>query len=430
MTVVLGLLVVMVLVAANGLFVAIEFALIASDRAKLEARAEAGSRRARSALVAARRMSFYLSGAQLGITVTSLLLGFLAEPLVAHLIDPLLEAVGLEGGTSLSVVVALLLATVFQMVVGELVPKNIAIARPEAVALAVAPIAQLVFTATSLLIKVFNGAAEWTVRRLGIEPREELASARSLDEIEYLITSSGATGSLAPDQLSLLRRTLRFGDKTAAEALTPRVHVEAILLDATVGDLYDKATQSGHSHYPVYGSDLDDIRGVVTIIDLFELPTSERRTTPVVDIMREPIVIPETRHLVDVLDDFRSSGAELVIVVDEHGGTAGIITLEDVLEEITGDIDDEYDREGPLTVMRAGVSVVAGTSSADEVLDATGFAMPDGEYETIAGFMLDRFGRLPEEAELIDSNGWLLEVVEMDGLRIASVQVIAPQEKS
>lgn len=422
-----GLIVILLLVAATGLFVAIEFALLAADRTRLHARAEAGSRPARLVLGALKRLSFYLAGAQLGITLSSLVLGFLAEPLVGHLIDPLVEALGGTGGSTVSVVLALLLATMFSMVVGELIPKNLAIAKPEAVALAVTPIVTVIFTFLGPFVRLFNGVANWAVRLLGVEPQEELASVRSLEELEYLIRASGETGSLGAEELSLLRRTLRFGDKTAAEALTPRVHLESVASTATVGDVHDLARSTGHSHYPVYGEDLDDIRGVVSVTALFELPIGARRSTPVADLMTEAHVVPETRALLDLLDDFRERDAELLIVIDEHGGTAGVISLEDVLEEITGDIDDEYDVEAPLTVLRPGMSVVAGTRTADEVAEVSGFEMPGGDYETIAGFMLDRLGHIPVAGEQIGAEGWILEVVEMERHRIASVQLVAPE---
>ena len=420
----------LLLVAANGFFVALEFALLASDRSKLEIKADEGSRTAKAVVTALQRISFYLSGAQLGITVTSLILGFLSKPLVGRLIDPILERFGASPSSTLSAAIAILIATVFQMVVGELIPKNVAIAAPEKVALAITPLGRVVFLLLSPAIRLFNGVANWAVRLMGIEPQEELASSRSLDEIEYLIVSSGATGSLRPDELSLLQRTLRFGDKTAAEALTPRVHIEAVPESSTVGDLYDHTELSGHSHYPVFGEDLDDIRGVVSVTSLFDLPVGQRRTTPVTDLMTEAHAVPETRDLVDLLDDFKALEAELLIVVDEHGGTDGVITLEDVLEEITGDIDDEYDLDDALTVVRPGVSVVAGTLNGDEVRELSGFDMPEGDYETVAGFMLAQLGRIPEEAEQVVWDGWLLEVVEMDHRRIASVQLVAPERPS
>ncbi len=424
MSTALGLIFVVLLIAANGFFVAVEFALVASDRSKIEARAADGGWASKAALGALKRLSFHLSGAQLGITVSSLVLGALAEPLVARLIDPLVEPIVGRAESGVSVALALLLATVFQMVAGELIPKNIAIAKPEATAAAVAPAARVVHGAFSPIIRLFNGAANWAVRRMGIEPHEELTSVRSLEEIGYLIRSSGETGSIDPEAIGLLERTIRFGDKTAADALVPRVHVTALPADAAVGDLVELAVASGHSRYPVFGEDLDDIVGVVSVTDVFTLSPQDRATTPITTIGREPNVVPETRDLVDLLDDFRESDTELFVVVDEHGGTAGIVTLEDVLEEITGDVGDEFDVDIPLTVGgRAGVTVVAGTLHGDEVEEASGFEMPEGDYETIAGFVLDQLGRIPAEGDDFVFKGWRFDVISMDGLRIASVQL-------
>ncbi|MGH1503696.1 MAG: hemolysin family protein [Acidimicrobiales bacterium] len=423
---VLSVVVVVLLIAANAFFVAVEFALIAADRSKLEARAAEGSRRAQAAVNAVQRMSFHLSGAQLGITLSSLVLGFMAEPLVAVLLDPLLSPVFGEEAT-MTVVVALALATVFQMVAGELIPKNVAIARSEALSLALAPAARIVHGAMSPMIWLFNGSANWAVRRLGIEPQEELTAVRSLDEIEYLIRSSAETGTLSDEALQLLTRTLRFEDKNAADALVPRVHVDWLEHTATVGDLLARARETGHSRYPVCDDDLDDLVGVVDVADVFAIPLAEREATPLTEVMREPLVVPETRDLVDILDDFRTTDRKLLVVLDEHGGTAGILTLEDVVEEITGEIDDEYDKadDTALTVARpSGVNIVAGTLHPDEVADATGFEIPEGPFETIAGFVLHELGRIPTEGESFRHDGWTFEVAAMDGHRVASVQML------
>lgn len=426
MTVVLGILLVLFLIAANGFFVAVEFALVASDRSKLEARAAEGKWAARSALATFKRLSFHLSGAQLGITITSLVLGFLIEPLVSTLLDPLVEPV-VGTGSGWTIALSIAIATVMQTVLGELIPKNLAIARPEAVAQTLAPAAQVVHGILSPFIITFNGAANWTVRRLGIEPQEELSSVRSLEEIEYLIRSSGETGTIAPDAVELLNRSLRFNDKDVADALTPRVHVIGLEVGATVGDLVELTRESGHSRYPVFGDDLDDVRGVVDIAAVFSLPEADRSSVRIERIMREPTVVPETRELNDILGDFRRVETDMLIVLDEHGGMAGVLTLEDVLEEIAGEVDDEYDAATRTTTPRSGVSIVAGTLHADEVLEATGFEMPEGEYETIAGFVLDVLGRIPDEGESLDHGGWHLAVVTMDRLRIASVQIVAPE---
>ncbi len=429
MSTVLGLLAVLLLVAASGFFVAVEFALVASDRSRLEARAADGSWSARLAVAALRRLSFHLSGAQLGITVTSLVLGFLTEPLAVRLIDPILDVVGIPTSGSVSIITALFLATVFQMVAGELVPKNIAISHPEATAQALSPAATFVHGALKPVIVLFNGAANWTVRRMGIEPREEIEPHRTLDELAYLIKSSGDSGALDPEAHSLLTRTLRFGRKTAADALTPRVHIAAVPVTATVADLAAEAGSSRHSRYPVFDGDLDDVRGIATISSIFATPVADRDAVCVTSIMQEPLVVPETRDLIGILDDFRANPVTMAVVIDEHGGTAGILTLEDVLEEIVGDVDDEHDETQPLTVgVEDGVSVVAGTFHLDEVADASGLQLPAGDYETVAGFVLDRLGRIPVAGDRFDHDGWTITVVEMDGLRIASLQLLAPAD--
>ncbi len=428
MSTLVGLLAVIVLVATNGFFVAVEFALVASDRSKLEALAAEGRWPARAAVAALKRLSFHLSGAQLGITVTSLTLGFLTESLVGDLLDPLIEAAGGRGGSTWSILFGLFLATVFQMVAGELIPKNIAISHPEAAAQALSPIARVVHGILSPFIRFCNGAANWTVRRLGIEPKEEIDAHRSLDELEYLIRSSGDSGALDPESLELLTRTLRFGHKTAADALTPRVHIEAVSASATVAELAAEAGASNHSRYPVFDGDLDNVRGIAMITSIFETPAADRAETPVTSIMREPLVVPETRYLVDLLEDFRSGDVTIAVVVDEHGGTAGILTLEDVLEEIVGEVDDEHDDVQPQAGgASAGVFAVAGTLHLDEVADATGLDLPEGEYETIAGFVLNRLGRIPAAGDRFDHEGWTVEVVEMDRLRVASLQLVAPR---
>ncbi len=427
MNVFVGILLVLLLIAANGFFVAVEFSLVASDRSKLEARAAEGKWAAKQALAIFSRLSFHLSGAQLGITLTSLILGFLIEPLVGVLVEPLVEPL-VGTGSGYTIALSIAIATVMQTVLGELIPKNLAIAKPEAIAQALAPAAQVVHTVLSPFIIFFNGSANWTVRRLGIEPREELSAVRSLEEIEYLIRSSGETGTIAPDAVDLLARSLRFNEKDVADALTPRVHVTGIPIDATVADLVELTRSSGHSRFPVYGDDLDDVRGVVDIAAVFSLSEPNRDAVPIQRIMREPTVVPETRELHDILDDFNRVETDLLLVLDEHGGMAGVLTLEDVLEELAGDVDDEYDAATRTTRPRTGVSVVAGTLHSDEVTEATGFEMPEGDYETIAGFVLDVLGRIPDEGDHLEHEGWQVEVVAMDRLRIASVQIIAPDE--
>lgn len=427
MPLIVGLIVIVLLVAANGFFVAVEFALVAADRSKLEAEAAQGSLPARAAVLALSRLSFHLSGAQLGITVTSLILGFLSEATVGRLLAPALEPIPFASGPTVSVVIALALATVFQMLVGELIPKTIAVALPEQTSRLLAPIALIVHGGLKPVITVLNGAANWTVRRLGMEPQEELQEIRSLQELQYLIQSSGDGGGLSPGARDLLTRTLRFGDKTAADALTPRVHVVALRYDDPVTELVAKASQTNFSRFPVIGDDLDDVRGVVSVQQVFGLAPEQRTATTAAELMRYPIVIPETKDLVDVIDDFRHTDAQTAVVIDEHGGTAGILTLEDVLEEIVGEVDDEYDDSTSLTIgVAPGIYLLAGTLHPDEVEEACGLVIPEGEYETLAGFILSELGRIPDVGDGLTVNRWRIRVAEMDRLRIASLRVTAP----
>jgi CBS domain containing-hemolysin-like protein len=423
----LGLLAVVVLIAANGLFVAAEFALVAADRSRVEGLAADGSRRARLVATLLRRLSFQLSGAQLGITVTSLLLGFLAEPVIAHLIEPLLRPViGEALVRGVSIAIALLIVTVLQMVIGELTPKTVAIAKPETTALWLAPFLQIYGTSFGPVIRVLNHAANWTVRRLGVEPKEELESVRSLSELARLLSASAEEGTIGDNASSLFARSVRFADKTAADALVPRLQVSAVAIDDHASDLVELAAATGFSRFPVYQLDLDDIVGVVLVKIVHAIAPDRRESTPIGEIMSEVIVVPETRSLQGLLADMRGARNHLAVVVDEYGGTAGIITLEDVIEEIVGEIDDEYDRyEARLTDGRhsPGPWVLSGSLHPDEVGDATGFEPPEGAYETLAGFVLDRLGRIPDEGDRLDFEDWRLVVTEMDGLRIATVSL-------
>jgi CBS domain containing-hemolysin-like protein len=396
------------------------------DRDRVGVDAEAGSRRAKATASALRRLSFNLSGAQLGITVTSLIIGFIAEPTLGAALEPLVEPlVGADRASGTAIVLGLVLATFVTMVVGELVPKSIAIARPRATAYALAGPMLVITRTLGPLIAFLNGAANWTVRRFGIEPQEELTSVRSLEELELLIRSSGEEGTLEPEALTLLTRSIRFGEKDAADALIPRRSVVTLAIDDVVASLAATAVATGHSRFPVVGADLDDVRGVVHVKDVYRVPFEDRATRPVAELMAPAFVVPETRDLADLLADLRREGSHLALVVDEHGGTAGIITLEDILEEIVGEIDDEHDRPTRrLTrVQRPGEWLLAGGLHPDEVFDACGLAVPDGDYETLAGFVLSCLGRIPDPGDAFDHDGWRVEVVELEGHRIATVRL-------
>jgi CBS domain containing-hemolysin-like protein len=429
----LGLVAVLLLILVHGFFVAGEFAIVAVDRSALARHAREGDRRAASALEAVGTLSFQLSGAQLGITVTSLVVGFLVEPTLGAALEPVVARLGLPEGTAGAVAIglALGLVTSTEMVVGELVPKNVAIADPLRVSRRVATPLRWSNRVLKGPIVFLNAAANWAVRRLGIEPKDELSSVHSLEELQMLVHSSRSEGVLPEEDFSLLSRSLTFGGKSAADALVPRTSVDALQAEATLDDLADLARETGHSRFPVYREDLDDVLGVAHVKDIYAVPVEARPHTAVTEATREAMVVPESRPLAVLLVEMRRDRQHLAIVADEYGGTAGVITLEDLLEEIVGEIDDEHDpSRTQLTAAPTGIHVVSGMLHPDEILELTGFSVPEGDYETLAGFLLTLFDRIPQGGDHTTYDGWELKVVEMERKRIAKVLLVAPSAAS
>jgi CBS domain containing-hemolysin-like protein len=418
-----------VMLMANAVFVAAEFALVTIDRTKVSEAAERGDATAKGILSALKSLSTQLSGAQLGITVTSLIVGYLAEPSLATLLRGPLAGFGLSeaAAAGIAVTAALFVATVLQMVLGELVPKNLAIARPWPVAVAVTP-AQRGFTKVAgWLISFLNGNANWIVRRLGIEPKEELESARAPQELRSLVRRSAALGTLPRPTAALLDRSLAFGERSAADVMTPRVRVQFIHEDASVAEVLRRARKTGLSRFPTTGEGgADDITGVVELRQILRVPRDLRADTTVGEIAGEPLFVPEAMELDTLLHQLRAAGGNLAVVIDEYGGTAGIVTLEDLVEELVGEVEDEHDP--PLARVRRtrdGGYVVSGLLRPDEVR-TLGVPVPDDDdYDTIAGFLADRLDRLPERGDEVDAGDWRLEVVRMDGLRVDRVRMRA-----
>lgn len=418
----------MALIAVTGFFVAAEFALVAADRTRLAAKADAGDKRAQLALTLLHRLSFHLSGAQLGITVASLVLGFLAGPVTATLIEPLLEpVVGADAVTGVSVVVALAVTTVFTMVLGELVPKAWAIAEPERASTALAPWINVYGKVAGPVVGVLDHAAEATVRLVGVEPVDEHQSVRTLAELRLMFESSADDGTLGRESEQRLQRSLRLATKTAADALVPRLDIVAVPIDATLADAVERSVASGRSRLPVYGLDLDDVLGVVHVLAAHGVPRERWAHTPIADVMVEVPAVPETRRLDELLVDLREGRNHLAVVVDEFGGTAGIITLEDVIEEIVGDISDEYDLELAALARHSadGSWVVAASLHLDDVADLTGIELPAGEYDTLAGFVLDQLGEIPAVGASFTADQGRFTVTEMVRRRVATVVIRA-----
>jgi CBS domain containing-hemolysin-like protein len=417
---------VVLLILINAFFVAGEFAIVAVDRSLVERRARDGERAARRILNSLRNLSFELSGAQLGITATSLVLGAIAEPAVASLIEPLLLAVRFipeETSLTISVLLTLVLATGFQMVFGELVPKNLAIARPYRSAVWFGIPMQVVNRVLRRLILLLNSSANWTVRRLGIEPREELAGVRSMEELELMIRSSGEEGRLDDEEMELLTRAITFTEKVAADAMVPRVSVVGLSRHDSIAELRRTSAATGHSRFPVFGEDLDDIVGVVHVKDSIAVPGSRIPVTPVGEIAQAALQVPESSSLENLLSELQRAGRGMAVVVDEYGGTAGVVTIEDLLEEIFGDIEDEYDLEPEPDEGAQEIEVLSGLLHRHEVEEIVGFEWAEGRYETLGGFLVSRLGRFPQVGEMVRVGDTSFEILAMDGHRVDQVRV-------
>lgn len=427
----------LLLVAACGAFVAAEFAFVTVDRGTVDREAEAGDRRAQGVRTALRSLSTQLSGAQVGITLTNLLIGFLAEPSVASLLRGPLEDLG--AGESLAegiaLAVALLLATTVTMVFGELVPKNLAIAQPLRTAKAVQGFQRGFSAVMGVVIRSFNGVANRLLLRVGIEPQEELASARSAEELSSLVRRSAQEGTLEEGTADLLERSLLFGERHAEDVMTPRERITVARPDETVDELLRLARRSGRSRFPVLEHDSDRVGGVVHIKDAMSVPYEQRDVVHVSAIVQEPVLVPTTLDLDELLLRLRRGGLQLAIVINEFGGVDGLVTLEDLVEEVVGEVRDEHDpQDDAVRRLPDGRWDVSGLLRPDEVDQRTGIAVPEHEdYETIAGLVAKELEHVPRVGERVvlalpivpedpdaepQERRVVLEVLAMDDLRV------------
>jgi CBS domain containing-hemolysin-like protein len=416
------------LIVGNAVFVAAETALVTVDRNLVESRAREGSVRFGRVRSTLQRLSTYLSGAQLGITVTSLAIGLVAEPSIATLLRGPLEAMGLSVGVTevLALAAALLLATAVQMVFGELVPKNIALSRPvESVLWVVIPL--LVFTkVTRPLIAVLNGSANQLLRLVGVEPVEELRSARTPDELASVVRRAGVQGALGSETAVLMECSLSFSAKTAADVMTPRTRVRTVSAAAPVATVIEATRDTGHSRFPVIGDSVDDIRGLVHVKQAVAVPALDRGITQVREVMVGPVLVPPSIALDRLLHLLQQRGLQLAVVVDEYGGTAGIVTFEDLVEELVGDVVDEHDSPAPgVRRQPDGTWLLSGLLRPDETQAAIGLELPAGraDYETVAGLILQLLRRIPDVGDQVDVPGGTLTVERLDGRRIDRVRV-------
>jgi CBS domain containing-hemolysin-like protein len=402
----IGLLLVLVITGLTGYFVAQEFGYVAVDRGRLRREAGQGDQAAARALRVTERLSFMLSGAQLGITVTALVVGYVAEPFIGEGLADLFGVAGVPGAVSvpLSVFLALVIATVVQMVLGELAPKNLAIARAEKLSKALSRSTLMYLAVFGPIIRLFDLAAAKLLRRIGIEPIEELPEGATEEDLEQIIAESRAKGQLDPELSALLDRGLDFRRRTAAEVMVPRVDVCTVRAADPLRHVVD-LLDTGHSRFPVRAeTGVDEIVGVVGIADVLEVSLAARTTATVADVAIPPLLVPASLRVPAVLDRMRGNRRQLACVVDEYGGFAGIVTLEDIAEELVGPIRDEDDLPEPAPVRQEdGTWVVPARWRIDEVEDATDLSLPeDPSYDTVSGLVMSRLGRVPQVGDEIE----------------------------
>ena len=413
------------LTIGTGLFVASEFSLVNLDRSDLEARQLRGERGLKTTIGALKITSTHLSSAQLGITLTTLLTGFTMEPAISTLLHPPLSALGWSDALVAVVasVIAVLVATLLSMIIGELVPKNFALALPVPTAKLVVPF-QVVFTKVFRpAVVVLNNSANLILRGFGIEPKEELSSARTAEELSSLVRRSAMEGSLDVDTATLLARTLAFSGHSAADVMTPRPRVASIERGASAQAVIDLAKQTGFSRFPVIDDSIDEVVGLVHVKQAVAVPRERRADVPASALKSDALRVPETMKLDVLLGELRGRGYQMAVVLDEYGGTAGVATLEDLVEELVGEVSDEHDRDLAGVVRSRDWVTFPGILRPDELLDRSGVEVPeDGPYETVAGFIMSELGRLPAVGDTVAIPAGVFRVDRLDGRRIDRVR--------
>lgn len=426
----------LLLVAVCGIFVAAEFSFLAVNRNTVEQMARRGDQGAGGVLRALKTLSTQLSGAQLGITLTNLAIGFLAQPVIADLFDKPLRALGTPESwvPKIAIVIGISIATAVTMLFGELVPKNLAITKPLGTAKLVQWPHRFFTSVTGGPIRLLNNSANFILRRLGVEPQEELASARSADELLSLVRRSAEKGTLSKDTAIMMERSLNFGDQTALDVMTPRLQVEMIDDEDTVADVLELAKRTGHSRFPVMGEGPDDILGVVHIKHALAVPRERRPATAIREILQKAVFIPSGLQLEPLLEQLRQGGLQMAIVIDEFGGTDGVVTMEDLLEELVGEVEDEHDQHSlDVRELKNGSWILSGLLRPDEVGEDVGIALPEHEeYETLGGLIAYHLERLPDtndqvEVAAVDRGGIeviaCLRVQRMDGRRVDRIRL-------
>lgn len=416
------LLLMVVLLLANGFFVAAEFAYITARRNVLE---QTSSGSARIAVGLNENLSLSLTAAQLGITMASLGLGAVAEPAVAHLLEQAFGLLPIPDALvhAIALAIALFIVVFLHMVVGEMAPKNIAISNPERSATFLARLFRGFIFVFRPLIATLNALSNGVLRLFGVRPANSLEVGHSADDLAMIIATGQEEGVIEDFTHRLLTGAIVFGDLDAAEAMIPRPDVVAVPADATVADVEQVMKATGHSRIPVYRGDLDDVLGFIHVKDLMGVADEDREHQVDGRLMRAGLFVPESAHIRSVLDEMRRTRIHFAMVVDEHGSTAGIITMEDIAEELVGDIRDEHDRRERRPTRTVDGRILAPALVRPDQLGEYGVDLPEGEYETLGGLIMDRLGRLPVTGDVIEEAGWRLRVTRTDGRRVREVEL-------
>ena len=423
-----AILVAIVLVIVNGFFVAVEFAFTASRKQKIEEQAAAGSRLARMALASMNELPVTFAGAQLGVAGASLGLGFVMEPAIGVLFEDLLAAIGLPSGAvvALGVFLALLVTAFVHNVFGEMAPKNATITAPERAALILAAPFRAYVTVLRPIITALTWVALGIIRLFGVTPRQSVESTHSAADLASLVKTTRASGVIGDSPSRLLAAAISFRDASVAEVMAPRPDLVALPDSATPSDFERVVVETGHSRIPVYHDNLDDVRGFVHAKDLLMIPEEEHRLPIGAGHIRRAPLIPETTSIAPVMEMMRESRTHIAIAVDEHGTTAGLVTLEDIAEELVGEIRDEHDIREVMEVRPAGRNryLVSGQARIER-LESVGVRIPDGQYETVGGYVMDQLGRIPKRGDQVESAEFRLTVRRMDRRRVREVELTA-----
>jgi CBS domain containing-hemolysin-like protein len=411
------------LLLANGFFVASEFAFIAARRNVLEQR---NTKPAKAAVKLSRELSLSLAAAQLGITIASLLLGYVAEPAVASILEVAISSVvDIPDDVlhTISLVIALSFVVFLHMVIGEMAPKNIAIAAPERSALAMA----IPFRAFLVVFRPFiwslNGVANAILRLFGVKPADALDAAHSAEDLAVVIAAGRRDGVIEDFAHRLLTGAILLGDRDAYDVMIPRLDIDSLPVSASYAEIEDLVQRTGHSRIPIHTGEIDEVIGFVHVKDLLAVDETRRVEPMDRSLIRPIMVVPESAHAQDVLTEMRRTRSHLALVIDEHGGTAGLISLEDIAEELVGEIRDEHDPNVVVHLRTADGRLLLGGGTRTDQLGRHGIQVPEGDYETVGGFVMEQLGRIPSVGDEVDAGAARIRVTRMDGRRVTEVEV-------